>query len=50
MTATQILDIVNNGRNRMPPFQQLGKGNDKKSLITFLLNLKNEGKSLFRYR
>src|SRR6185437_9769228 len=45
-TADQILDIVNNGGNRMPPFQQLPVS-DKKSLISFLLDLKAEGKTPF---
>ncbi len=45
-TAKQILDIVNNGGNMMPPFQQLPMS-DKKSLITFLLDLKTEGKTPF---
>lgn len=44
--ATLILDIVNNGQNRMPAYRQLPTS-EKESLITFLLNLGIEGKKPF---
>lgn len=45
-SASQILGIINNGRNRMPAFEQIPRS-EKKTLITFLLNLKKEGKVRF---
>lgn len=45
-TATQALEIVNNGRRMMPSFKQISE-NDKKALLSFILDLKKEGKILF---
>ncbi len=45
-TATQILGIVNTGRRMMPSFRQV-PDNDKKALLTFILDLKKEGKTPF---
>lgn len=44
-SVERLLDIVNNGRGRMPSFKQIND-NEKKALITFLLGLK-EGKMSF---
>ncbi len=45
-STAQVLDIINNGRRMMPSFKQIGD-NDKKALLTFLLNNKNEGQKAF---
>jgi len=45
-TATQVLDIVNNGRGMMPSFKQI-PDNDKKAVLTFLLKMKKEGKMIY---
>jgi quinoprotein glucose dehydrogenase len=41
-TESQALDIINNGRKMMPPFQQL-PSIEKKALLSFLLDIKKEG-------
>ncbi len=41
-TATEVLDIINNGRRMMPGFAQIPE-NDKKALLAFILNEKEEG-------
>ncbi|MGN6542696.1 MAG: outer membrane protein assembly factor BamB family protein [Ginsengibacter sp.] len=45
-TAAQVSEIINNGRRMMPSFKQI-TNNDKKALLTFLLDLKKEGKNKF---
>jgi quinoprotein glucose dehydrogenase len=45
-TATQVSDIVNNGRRMMPSFKQIPE-NEQKALLAFLLNNKKEGKMPF---
>ena len=45
-STAQLLDIINNGRRMMPSFNQIGD-NDKKALLTFLLNNKSEGQKTF---
>ncbi len=45
-TAIQVSEIINNGRRMMPSFKQISD-KDKKALLTFLLNLKTEGKTRF---
>lgn len=45
-TAAQISEIINNGRRMMPSFKQISD-NDKKALLTFLLDLRKEGKNQF---
>jgi quinoprotein glucose dehydrogenase len=44
-STAQVLDIINNGRRMMPSFKQIGD-NDKRALLTFLLN-KKEGQMAF---
>jgi quinoprotein glucose dehydrogenase len=45
-TANQALEIINNGRGGMPPFKQI-PADDKKALLSFLLNLK-DGKTPYQ--
>lgn len=45
-TAAQVSEIINNGRRMMPSFKQIAD-DDKKALLTFLLDLKKEGKNQF---
>lgn len=45
-TAVQVAEIINNGRRMMPSFKQISD-NDRKALLTFLLDLKKEGKNQF---
>jgi len=45
-TAMQVAEIISNGRRMMPSFKQISD-NDKKALLTFLLDLKKEGQSQF---
>ena len=45
-SATEVLEIVNNGRRMMPSFKQVND-NDKKALLTFLMNVKKEGQVAF---
>jgi quinoprotein glucose dehydrogenase len=40
-TATQVLDIINNGRRMMPSFKQISN-NDKNTLLAFILGLNKE--------
>ncbi|MGH2642641.1 MAG: pyrroloquinoline quinone-dependent dehydrogenase, partial [Chitinophagaceae bacterium] len=47
-TQAQILQIINNGRRMMPAFKQVSD-EDKKALLTFLLNLKDEDKPFHPY-
>ena len=46
-TATQVLDIVDNGRRMMPSFRQIDSSR-KKALIAYLFNLKKEGAVIFK--
>lgn len=45
-SASQILEIVNDGRRMMPSFKQISD-NDKKALLAYILDLKKEGKMAF---
>ncbi len=45
-SATQLSEIINNGRRMMPSFKQISE-DDKKALLTFLLDLKKEGRGQF---
>ena len=45
-SATEVLEIVNNGRRMMPSFKQIND-NDKKALLAFLMDMKKEGQIAF---
>ena len=45
-SVLQVLGIIDNGRRMMPSFKQIG-ANDKKALLTFLMNQKKEGQTAF---